>query len=157
MGLCGDDFGGAAWRFTALYPIFCAGSLAAVMARYLSSISSSSSMTSGSSTSVMSSGTVFTATGGAISPATVGGPTFAFPFSTLVGGGPTFGKRGGPMFAFPFSTLVGGGNGGHVYICHAYICNGSLREDWAVSSSTWTPLGCTSFPLRSITTGGRDG
>ena len=87
-GLIGGGLGGATWRFAALLPIFYAGTLVAGMARYLSNISSSSSMTSGSSSNVMSSGTAVMATGGSIYPAIVGGPTFAFPFSVLVGGFP---------------------------------------------------------------------
>ena len=134
-GLCGGGLGGAIWRFTVPFPDFSAATLVAVMARYRSKISSSSSITSGSSTSVMSSGTVVMATGGAIIPAIVGSPTFAFPLSTLVG-----------------STTMG-----HVYICPAFMSIGSTREDWAVSASTWSPVCCTIWPFRSITIGGRDG
>ena len=60
--------------------------LAWVMARYLSKISSSSSMTSGSSSRSMSSGTVVMALGGAMMPFVDASPTFLFPFSAVVGG-----------------------------------------------------------------------
>jgi hypothetical protein len=50
-------------------------------------MSSSNSMTSGSSSRVISSTiVVIMACGGAIVPAIVGGPMFALPFSSLVGG-----------------------------------------------------------------------
>jgi hypothetical protein len=52
---------------------------------YLSSISSSSSMTSGSSSSSMSSGTVLIGTGGVMTPVGVDYPIIALPFSNRVG------------------------------------------------------------------------
>jgi hypothetical protein len=62
------------------------------------------------------------------------------------------------MFAFPFSARVEGVSGRpHPLICLARTCLGSLGEDWAVSSSISTVSGDASRPLRSITTGGRDG
>jgi hypothetical protein len=60
--------------------------LAYVMARYLSKISSSSSMTSGSSSRSMSSGIVVMTIGGAMMPFVGFYPTFLFPFSAVVGG-----------------------------------------------------------------------
>jgi hypothetical protein len=97
------------------FPSFFAGTLAAVIARYRSNISSSNSMTSGSSASVMSSGIGDVVIGGAIIPVVVGGPTLAF----------------------PFSVRVGGVTGGHFpLVCLTTRCLVSLGEDWAVSSST---------------------
>jgi hypothetical protein len=64
----------------AYYPV----SLAYVMAIYLSNISSSSSMTSGSFSRSNSSGTVILSSGGAIITVCVGYPTIALPFSARV-------------------------------------------------------------------------
>jgi hypothetical protein len=96
------------------FPSFFAGTLAAVIARYRSNISSSSSMTSGSSASVKSSGIGDFAMGGAMMPVVLGGPTLAF----------------------PLSVRVGGVTGGHFPLaCPITTCLVSLREDWAVNSS----------------------
>jgi hypothetical protein len=92
-------------------------------------------MTSGSSSRVISSGTVVMASGGAIVPVIVCGPTFAFPFSNLVGGLTTGYVASGPIY-----TLIG-----------------SCKEDWAVSSAIWPDLGLVSRSFKLMTTGGRDG
>jgi hypothetical protein len=92
-------------------------------------------MTSGSSSNVKSSGTILSATGGAILPAIVGGP----------------------MLAFPFSALVAGRTAGYVNTVPIYIRIGSYWEDYAVSSSTCPPFDYAAWPFRSITIGGRDG
>lgn len=77
---------GASTFFAVPSPLGLLVVLAWVMARYLSKISSSSSMTSGSSSRSMSSGTVVMALGGAMMPFVDASPTFLFPFSAVVGG-----------------------------------------------------------------------
>jgi hypothetical protein len=88
MGCGGVGAGvvGASIFFAVSIPLGLLVCLAYVMARYLSKISSSSSMTSGSSSRSMSSGTVVMTIGGAMMPFVGFYPTFLFPFSAVVGG-----------------------------------------------------------------------
>ena len=92
-------------------------------------------MTSGSSSRVISSTMVVMACGGAIVPAIVGGPMFALPFSSLVGG---------------FIVM-------HVVRSAVNVFVVCFKEDWAVSSAPLPTVAAFSRPFRSMTTGGRDG
>jgi hypothetical protein len=71
--------------FVIASPFYIPFALAYVMAMYLSNMSSSSSITSGSSSNCMSSGTVLSGTGGAMTPDDVAYPITALPFSIRVG------------------------------------------------------------------------